>query len=566
MDRNGQTDWDAIIVGSGAGGGMSAYVLTQAGLRVLILEAGRAYDPVKETPMFETSDKAPLRNASTPDKPFGFFDASAGGGWDIPDEPYTTAEGSKFRWYRTRMVGGRTNHWGRMSLRFGPHDFKGRSRDGLGTDWPISYEDLEPWYVKTEQLIGLCGGQEQYENEPSSTAAQPPPPRRASERLIEHVFGSMDIPVASIRTAILTQPLGDRPACMYATPCMRGCAIRANFQSSTVLLPPALATGRLEIRPDCFVHEIRLGADGRATGVAYIDRKTGQEHVVGGKTVVLAASSCESARILLNSKSGRFPHGLSNDSRQVGRNLMDSVGTVALGTIPALEGMPPRNDDGTSGSHIYVPWWGYGPQARKQLDFPRGYHIELLANRTMPDMFFGNVTDFCDTPFGVGLRQEVRRKYGSVVVMAGRGEMIANENSFCELDPSVKDRLGIPVLRFHWKWGDAEIRQASHMGRTFAEFFRRAGGKVYFGGDADGAKAISTGGEIIHEVGTTRMGASPKTSVVNQHGQSWSVRNLFVTDGGVFVSSPHKNPTLSILALAWRSSDHLVDRFRSGAL
>jgi choline dehydrogenase-like flavoprotein len=555
-------NWDVIVVGSGAGGGMSAYVLTKAGLRVLILEAGRAYDPAKETPMFETSDRAPLHNAATPDKPFGFFDAGVGGGWEIPGEPYTSAEGSQFRWYRTRVVGGRTNHWGRMSLRFGPYDFKGRSRDGLGADWPISYEDLEPWYVKTEQLIGLCGGQEQYENEPCSTAAQPAPSRRASERLIERVFSSMDIPVASMRAAILSQPLGDRPACLYATPCMRGCAIRANFQSSTVLLPPAVATGNLEIRPDSVVHQIEIDAEGRAAGVAYIDRKSGQQHVVRAKAVVLAASSCESARILLNSKSARFPQGLSNDSGQVGRNLMDSVGTAAFGTIPALEGLPPRNDDGMTGSHIYVPWWGHNLQAQKQLDFPRGYHIEVLANRLMPDMFFNNITDFCETPFGPGLREEVRRKYGTVALLAGRGEMIANENSFCELDPSVKDRFGIPVLRFHWKWGDNELRQASHMHKTFAEFFRRAGGRVYFGGET----AISTGGEIIHEVGTTRMGGSPVDSVVNQHGQSWSVRNLFVTDGGVFVSSPHKNPTLSILALAWRSSDHLVGQFRKDAL
>ena len=558
--------WDAIVVGSGAGGGMAAFVLTKAGLRVLILEAGRAYDPVKETPMFETSDRAPLRNAPTPDKPFGFFDATVGGGWEIPGEPYTAAEGTKFRWYRTRMVGGRTNHWARVSLRFGPYDFKGRSRDGFGVDWPISYEDLEPWYDKVERLIGLCGDQEHYENEPSSPAAQPAPSRRASERLIERVFASMDIPVASLRAAILSQPLGDRPACLYATPCMRGCGVRANFQSPTVLLPPALATGNLEIRTDSFVHQIELGPDGRASGVSYIDRKTGQRHVVEAKVVVLAASSCETARILLNSKSSRFPHGLSNDSGQVGRNLTDSVGTVALGTIPALEGMPPRNDDGMSMSHIYVPWWGYRLQDQKQLDFPRGYHIELLANRTMPDMFINNMTEFCETPFGPGLREEMRRKFGSVAILSGRGEMIPNENSFCELDPSVKDRFGIPVLRFNWKWGDTEIRQASHMGKTFAEFFKRAGGKVIFGGNPDGSRSISKGGEIIHEVGTTRMGSSPKDSVVNQHGQSWGVRNLFVADGGVFASNPHKSPTLSILALAWRSSDHLVVQFKKGAL
>ncbi|HWY63818.1 MAG TPA: GMC family oxidoreductase, partial [Rhizomicrobium sp.] len=205
-------------------------------------------------------------------------------------------------------------------------------------------------------------------------------------------------------------------------------------------------------------------------------------------------------------------------------------------------------------------------QEQKQLDFPRGYHIELLANRTMPDMFFGNITDFCDIPFGPGLREEMRRKYGTMALMAGRGEMIANEHSFCELDPSVKDRFGIPVLRFHWKWGDNEIKQASRMGKTFVEFFKRAGGKILYGGATDGEKAISAGGEIIHEVGTTRMGTSAADSVTDGFGRTWDVDNLVVVDGGVFTSNAHKNPTLTIMALAWRSMDHLADRMRKNEI
>ena len=337
MDANA---WDAIVVGSGAGGGMSAYVLTQAGLRVLMIEAGRDYDPVSETAMFQTPDMAPLRGATTPDRANGYFDGSIGG-WDIPDEPYSVAEGSDFRWYRTRMLGGRTNHWGRFSPRYGPYDFRGRSRDGLGVDWPITYDDIAPWYDKVERLIGFCGDQEQYENEPPSTFAQPGPPRRASERLLEHVFDSMGIPIATTRVAILTQPIGDRSACLYATSCLRGCSVKANFQSPTVLIPPALATGKLEIRTNCFVHEVRIGPDGRATGVAYLDRKTGEQHVVTARAVVLAASTCESARILLNSKSARYPNGLANDSGQVGRNLIDSTMTATIAHGPAVGGLAP---------------------------------------------------------------------------------------------------------------------------------------------------------------------------------------------------------------------------------
>lgn len=558
--------WDAIIVGSGAGGGMSAYVLTQAGMRVLLLEAGRAYSPERETAMFDLPEKAPLRGTPTPDKPFGFYDATAGGGWDIPGEPFSTAEGSNFRWYRSRMVGGRTNHWGRVSLRMGPHDFKGKSRDGHGVDWPIGYDDLAPWYDRVERLIGVSGGQEDFENEPCSPAAQPAPAMRPTEMLLQRGFAKMGIPVAAMRAAILTQPLNGRSACFYATNCSRGCSIRANFQSPTVLLPPALATGRLEVQTDAVVTRVLLAGDGRARGVEYVDRTTGLSHVVEARAIVLAASTCASARILLNSKSPQHPNGLANGSGQVGRNLADSVGTVAIGQVPSFEGMPPRNDDGISLAHIYVPWWGHGQQARGELDFPRGYHIELVPTRLMPGMWVDNLTDYCETPFGPGLRSEMRRKYGSIVIMAGRGEMIPNSDSFCELDPNLKDRWGMPVLRFHWKWGDTELRQAAHAQRTFKGLFDQLGGKLIVGQDGDGTPPISAGGEIIHEVGTTRMGSNPRDSVVNQHGQSWEVRNLFVADGGVFASSPHKNPTLTILALSWRSSAHLVEQLKAGAL
>jgi choline dehydrogenase-like flavoprotein len=370
-----------------------------------------------------------------------------------------------------------------------------------------------------------------------------------------------------MHAAVLTQPLNGRAACFYATPCGRGCSIKANFQSTTVLLPPAMATGNLDIRANALVYQVDLDRAGKAKGVTFVDRVTGEHHSVTARSVVLAAGACESARILLNSKSAAFPAGLCNAHGMVGRYLMDSVGASVSGHLPALEGLPPTNDDGMSMSHIYVPWWGYQMQARKELPFPRGYHIEMGGGRSMPSMNLGamlSATD--DLSVGKALRDDARRIYGSYIGFAGRGEMIPNEDCYCDLDPKVTDKWGIPVLRFHWKWSEHETNQAAHMVKTFLEVIDRLGGTPVPGYHTDGKRAISRGGEIIHEVGTVRMGHSPEDSVVNAYGQSWAVSNLFVTDGAVLVSSPDKNPTLSILALAWRSSDHLADLARRGEL
>ena len=561
--------YDVIIVGSGAGGGMSAYHLTRSGLKVLMLEAGRYYDPATETPMFNIPAQAPLRGSSTPDKPFGFYDATVDGGWEVPNEPFTVAKGSEpFMWWRPRMLGGRTNHWGRIALRFGELDFKPRSRDGLGYDWPIAYDDLAPWYDRTERLIGVSGaaaprGLLNTPDSPAGCLMESAPPR-AFEIFYERAFRDMGIPVIPMHGAVVTQAMEGRNTCIFATPCGRGCSIGANFQSTTVLLPPAMATGNLTITTDALVYQVDLDKVGKAKGVSYVDRKTGKHHSVTARSVVLAAGSGETARILLNSKSSAFPDGLGNTNGMVGRYLMDSVGLGVQGRFPALENLPPTNDDGQGTQHTYVPWWGYEKQT--ELGFPRGYHIEIGGGRRMPSLGIGSYLGDDENLVGDALRDKLRIRYGSGIGFDGRGEMIPNDDCYCELDPTVKDKWGIPVLRFHWKWGDSEIRQAAHMVQTFLEVIDRLGGTPVPGYETDGRKAISKGGEMIHEVGTVRMGHNDKDSVVNQFGQSWAVPNLFVTDGAVLVSSPDKNPTLSILALAWRSSDHLATLAKQGAL
>lgn len=590
-----QKHYDVIVVGSGAAGGQTAYTLCMEGARVLMLEAGRNYDVAAETPMFQTNADAPLRGASTPDKPFGFYDATIDGGWSVPGEPYTNASkdaAREFKWWRARMLGGRTNHWGRISLRNGAYDFKPRSRDGLGFDWPIAYRDVAPYYDKVEMLIGVYGSNEGMENTPDSPEGclLPPPAARVGERLIKQRAQKLGVPVVPIHRAVLTRKLDHtaipaklhpgnakaqrilaqdmeaRAACFWATPCYRGCSIRATYQSPAVHLPPALATGNLDIVVNAMAYEVTLDKNGKASGVSYIDKATGKQQHVAARIVVLAASACESVRILLNSTSPRFPNGLANSSGKVGRYIMDTVGSGLSGQIPLLENMPLHNEDGAGGAHVYSPWWLYQQQAKGRLDFARGYHIEISSGRRMPGPGTVRVEALTQGAYGRRLKEEARRYYGSYVHFAGRGEIIPNEGSYCELDPVVKDKWGLPALRFHWAWSDHETRQAAHMQKTFAAIIEAMGGKVQGTVQTDGRKAIAAGGEMIHEVGGTIMGRDAKTSVTDQWCRTWDVKNLYITDGGPFASNADKNPTLTIMALAWRAADHILDEMRKGNL
>ena len=586
---DGQT-YDVIVVGSGAAGGQTAYTLTLDGARVLMLEAGRKYDPALETPMFQTPELAPLRAASTPDKPFGFYDATIDGGWQVPGEPYVQTSNdapNRFEWWRARMLGGRTNHWGRISLRNGPYDFKPRSRDGLGFDWPISYEEMAPYYDKVEMLIGVYGANDGLENTPNSPPGilLPPPKPLVSDLLIADRSRKLGIPAIAGHRAVLTQPLDwrnvpgklhpgnptaqqlvadamkHRGACLWATPCGRGCSVGANYQSVTVHLPPALASGKLDILTDAMAHEITLNRQGLATGINFVDKKSGNQCHANARVVVLAASACESARILLNSKSTSFPNGLANSSGKVGRYLMDTVGSDVVGQVPLLEDLPPHNEDGAGGLHMYTPWWLY--KEHRTLGFARGYHIEFGGGRGMPDHGTGAGLEWLTGgSYGKRFKEDVRRYYGSFVGFSGRGEMIPNERSYCEIDPVVKDKWGIPVLRFHWEWSEHETRQAAHMQKTFAQIIEAMGGRVSGSIETDGAKAIHRGGSIIHEVGGAIMGDDAKTSVTNKWCQTWDVANLFVTDGAPFPSNADKNPTLTIMANAWRVADHILARMR----
>jgi len=560
-------EYDVCVVGSGAGGGMAAKVLTEAGARVVVLEAGPQWDSATDSAMLKWPYESPRRGAPTFERQFGEYDGCIGG-WTLDGEPYTVAPGQQWWWYRARMLGGRTNHWGRISLRWGPDDFRRRSVDGLGDDWPITYEDLKPFYDKLDRLVGIFGtniaDEKKLPNEPDGIFMPPPKPR-CYELLIQQACDRLGMPCVPSRLSILTQPLNGRPACHYCGQCGRGCATHSNFSSPSVLLAPALKTGRLTILTGAMAREVSTDQSGNATGVSFIDKATGADRHVRARIVVLAASCCESARIMLNSKSAKHPDGLSNSSGALGRYLTDSTGLSVSGFIPKLMEMPPHNEDGVGGMHLYVPWWA----DNKTLDFPRGYHIELWGGRGMPSYGFGGGIE--DLPPGGGygkqLKDDYRRYYGAHVGFAGRGEMVPNDDTFCEIDPNVVDRFGIPVLRFHFRWSDRERKQARHMQETFRRIITEMGGTPTSempGEDED--YGLEAGGRIIHETGATRMGKNPASSVLNAYCQAHEAKNVFVCDGGPFVSQADKNATWTILALAMRTGEYIAEQRKSGSI
>ncbi len=555
--------YDVCIVGSGAGGGMAAYVLAKAGLKVALLEAGPMYDPAKNVTQLKWPWESPRRGASTPQRNFGDFDA-AYGGWELEGEPYTHKNNTKFDWFRSRMLGGRTNHWGRISLRFGPNDFKHKSIDGLGEDWPIGYEDVAPYYDKVDRLIGVFGTKEGIHNEPEP---------RLHELFLKDAATATGVKIIPSRLSMLTKKINDeRGVCFYCAQCSRGCTVHADFSSSSVLVNPALKTGNLDLVTNAMVREVLTNNDGTASGISYVNKDDLQEYQLQAKVVVLAASAGETARLMLNSKSQAHPNGLANASNVVGKYLHDSTGASMGGYLPKLFNRKRYNEDGVGGMHVYSPWW----LDNKKLDFPRGYHIEYWGGMGMPSYGFGfgmqNVngkfpaatgTKKLAGGYGAALKNDYRYFYGSGVGMSGRGEAIAREDNYCEIDPTTVDKYGIPVLRFHYTWSDHEIKQAKHMQETFQEILHKMGAEITSRiKGADENYGLEAPGRIIHEVGTARMGNDKKRSALNKFSQAHDCKNLFVVDGAAFVSQADKNPTWTILALSMRASEFIIEELK----
>jgi choline dehydrogenase-like flavoprotein len=550
--RGSPETFDVCIIGSGASGGIAARVLTQGGLKVALLEAGGPLDIEKDYKQHLWPYEVPDRGMDIQGIGGGLM---ANGFYKIEGEPFIKASGTTFGWFRSRIVGGRTNHWGRGVARFSRSDFKSHSLTGVGDDWPLTYEELSPYYSQVEQYVGVIGPTS-YFGPPASDMPAPSP--KCYELLIKKACDKLCIPTCPTASAIITKPHNGRQPCHYCAQCPRGCKIGAGFSISQTAIPDAIGTGRLTLITNAMARELLTNGRGLIRGVSFIDKLTYTERQITARCVVVAASACESARLLLNSKSSLFPNGLSNGSGVVGRFLRDSVGTRVLAYFPALENYVRHNCNGIGRPHIMVPWWN-----PKSTPFAKGYEILFSGGQEMPLLgIFDRESDELEG-YGLLLKRACRRRYGAYVHFIVNGEMLSNNESFCEVDPSVCDKWGIPVLRFHFTWGTEDRTMVQHMLSTVRSIIEMSGG-IYLGPYSYLPDGITIPGENFRESGTVRMGDDPETSAVNSFCQSHEINNLFVIDASCFTTTPEKPPTLTIMALAWRAADYILGRARTG--
>ena len=560
MGSKTQEPYDVLVVGSGASGGWAAKRIAEAGARVALVDAGR---PLRITDLDEHGSTFDLpyrgvapevvrRTRPTQKECYACTERNADWFCNDLEEPYTTAEGKPFSWQgRMRVTGGRTVVWGRQSYRMGDLDFKAASLDGFGEDWPLSYADLVPYYDLVEDYVGISGLAEGVYELPDGRFHPAMAFNCAERHLRERVKSRLGWTVTIGRVANITRSLNGRAPCHYCGPCYWGCVTNSYFNSAFTTVADALASGRCTHVPNAMVHRVLTDPDtNRAKGLLYVDRVTREPKEVRGRVVVLCAQALESARILLNSK----PGGLGNSSGALGHYLMDHLWVAggATGQFPGLEGKPSL-DGPNRPNGIYVIRFRNTKDGPRSKRFLRGYGFQG-----------GQGTTFSfDAPgFGEAYKKAVHQP-ASAVRLVGFGECLPYFENFVEIDPSGQvDAFGIPILKIHVGWGENERAMIPDMAESAAEMMEAAGAKSI----EPFAQPDRVPGYGIHEVGVARMGRDPKTSVLNQYQQSHEVPNVFVMDGSGFTSGACQNPTLTIMALAVRSSDYLLAEMKRGNL
>jgi choline dehydrogenase-like flavoprotein len=534
--------FDVCIIGSGAAGGIMAKELCEGGAKVLMLEAGQEVPPSEFL-----SHKWPY------ELPYRGFRGEKQALFSPPDfrNSIRYDQCDEISLDRVRVLGGRTLHWNAVALRYAPRDFREWSLAGVEEDWPVTYEELAPYYDRVEKMIGVCGEDDGLEILPAGKHYLPPIPWRCSEHLLARATKSLGIPLISVRKAVLTVPYDHRPPCHYCGHCMDGCDVGSIFTTPGSMLPKARATGNFTLRLHAIAREILVDREGLARGISFVDARTRREEEVRARIVVVCGSTVESARLLLNSRSPRYPNGIANSNGVVGRYLHGHVQDQVSVYLEELEGTPSVNQDGAT-DHVYVPRYNHL--------FGKGYYAGGWGLQVNYGSYMFPQQALRLPGYGAGFKKQVRKMQPGFLLFGSWGKTLACAGNYVTVDPNQVDDYGIPIPVVHYRFVENDYKLWRAANESKLEICSHLKG-LAFPDFADAPRGFAS-----HEVGTVRMGKNPKTSVLNGFCQAREVKSLFVTDGSCFTTSSEKNPTLTIMALSMRAADYIKQQRRKGEL
>ncbi len=529
--------FDVCVIGSGPAGGVLAKELAEAGARVALVEAGRMMKP-EDFHHHAWPYELPKRA-----KPYPYYPREVTEAIRYDDSDPIGVD-------RVRAVGGRSIHWNAVCLRFAERDFRERSLEGIEEDWPLSYQDVAPYYSYVEKMIGVTGSRDNLEIVPDGEYLRPLK-FRCSEEIVKRACDRMGIPMIPARKAVLTEPYDGRPPCHYCGHCMDGCDVGAIFTVPNSMIPKAEKTGNFTLLPNKLAREILVDQEGRVRAVSVMDTVTRREEEIRARIVAVCCASIESARLLLNSRSPQFPNGLANSSDLVGRYLTGHVTAGVIGYLEDLIGTRPVNNDGAT-DHSYIPRFNLDSKKR---EYVGGYQYQLQFS----DFMFPHHARYLKG-FGQEFKRQVRFLQPGFFQMGGFGNVLARPENRVTVDPARKDAYGISIPVIHFRFSENDRALWKDMVEKAKEILDTAKARLVI------AENSEPSGFASHETGTARMGNDPRTSVLNRFCQAHDVKNLFVVDGSCFTTFPEKNPTLTIMALAVRAARYMTDQIRKGNL
>jgi glucoside 3-dehydrogenase (cytochrome c) catalytic subunit len=560
---NPNEQYDAIVVGSGISGGWAAKELCENGLKTLVLERGRMIEHVKDYPTmymdpwdFKFKGQLPVEEQEKQLKQArsGYTTDEAHGHFFVNDLEHPYGETKRFDWLRGYHVGGRSLVWGRQSYRWSDIDFEANKKEGIAVDWPVRYKDIEPWYDKVEEFIGVSGEALGLPQLPDSKFCPPMELNCAETDLKESMAKNYDdgrlLTIGRVANITGTGTFEGRTNCQYRNRCMRGCPYGAYFSSNSSTLPAAEKTGNMTLRPNSVVSEVIYDeATGLASGVRVIDTETKEEMVFTSKVIFLCASAIASAGILMQSKSDRFPNGMGNDSGELGHNIMDHH--FKAGAWATVEGFEDRYYKGRRPNGIYVPRFRNIGGKTDQKNFTRGYGYQGGASRSRYEEVVAELA------YGKDLKESIAEPGKWRMLLLGFGECLPYHENKMTLDYDNLDNWGLPTINFDAEWKENEYEMRKDMVQQAIEIFEKAGYSDVEPWDDPGAPGLG-----IHEMGTARMGKDPKTSVCNENNQLHAVPNVYLTDGAFMTSASCVNPSLSYMAFTARAADHAAKQLK----